>query len=282
MIVLGGVVLAVLIRPRRPGVTRRVAELRAADSEEAVLALATARARVRLAEPFGPTPPRLRLLRATGFAAVGLLLGATAHRIAENAWPPLWLLASAFVALAVLGYLTFATVRRPWVLALIVTGSQVLLNAAFSAAAIWLGGGRSAGGSWAGVFFCSHVGFRPSAAQIAQVRAQLGPGAAALLPAPHSSAPLLLWAAFAHLLAAVLAGLYVAWGEAALAALGKLQRVRQQLDRAKSLLGGRRLVGDDHLVGLGVLGEAEHAVADGVGGAHGGVDEHLLDVLALR
>jgi hypothetical protein len=227
MVVLGGVFVGVLLRPRRPGTARRVAALRAAGSAGTVLELAYARASVTLAEPddvvrsdspgAGTTRVRWRprLVRASRFAVIGVGLGAAAHRIAEGAWPPAWVLAATFAALAGIGLLAYARARLAWHWAVLVTGSQLLLNAAFSAVALFLGGHAGGTAEWSRLLFCYHGGAAPSAAQVSAAVTSLGPNAAKLLPASGSPAGVLIWAAFAHFLAAVAVGLYVVYGESA-------------------------------------------------------------------
>ena len=286
MVVLGGVVVCVLLRPRRPGTGRRIAVLRAAGTPEQIRELAFVRAR---AEVSGPPPAvlmqstrpaataarALRARRAAGFAVVGVALGTCAHRLAEGAWPPPWVIALAVAALGAIGYLGFRRARRPWVWAAIVTGSQLLLNAGYSAVAI-LGVGHGAStADWARVLFCYHAGAKPTTAQVIAARNALGPGAAKLVPTSGGATGLLLWAAIAHFAAAVALGLYVVWGEpllrrVRLAASGhrhELQRLGEKLDRAQPGTGRRGLVRDHHLVGIGMLGEAQYPVAHGVAGA---------------
>jgi hypothetical protein len=150
---------------------------------------------------------------AFGVAAVGL--GSAAHRLAEGGWPPLWLLASALVVLAGSGYYAYSRVRRPWQWAAVVTGSQLVLNAAFSAAAILLAPGGASTADWARVLFCYHAGAAPSAAQVTAARNALGAGAASLLPSHSGGAGgVLAWAALAHFAAAVALAGYVMCGEA--------------------------------------------------------------------
>jgi len=207
MIVLGGVVVCVLIQPRRPGEGRRVAELRNAGSPEAIRNLAESRAH-GLRRP--ALPRRARLVLAAAFGFVALTLGTLAHRWAEKGWPPIWVSAIALVLLGLAGYLAYSRAQRPWHWALLVAGSQLLLNAAFSAAAILLAPAGASTADWARILFCYHAGAAPSAAQVSAARASLGPGAAHLLPTPQSAgAGVLVWAALAHLLAAVLLAVYV-------------------------------------------------------------------------
>jgi hypothetical protein len=234
MVVLGGIFVGVLIRPRRPGTARRVAALRAAGSSDAVLELAYARAAASLAPPVGvvrspdsATKPPItlwgpRVWRAGGFALIGTGLGATAHRIAERAWPPLWVVAISFAVLAGIGLLAYARARLAWQWALLVTGTQLLLNAAFTAVTLFLSGHGAGTASWARLLFCYHVGSGPTAAQVSAARRALGANAVKLFPAATSTGSaqgLLIWAAVAHFAAAVAAGLYVVYGESAVRSL---------------------------------------------------------------
>jgi hypothetical protein len=285
MIVLGGAVVFVLLRATRPvdqGSARsrraarsRVGVLREAGTPEAVVATAYAAARAELATlerpPAVPLSWQARLIRSVAFSAVAVDLGVVAHRITEDGWPPLWLLASCVVALTAVGWFVLpgkAHKQQPaWQLAALVTGSQLLLNAAFSAVALFVSGSSV---DWTRVLFCYHSGKAPSAAAVNSARNALG------IAAPTTTGTgVLVWAAFAHLGAAILLGVYLVICERASvsrpspAERSEADGLGQQLDRAQPLRRAGRLVRDHDLVDPGLLGEREYALAYGGPGSEG-------------
>ena len=255
MIVLGGAVVCVLLRATRPvgqgsarsrrAARERAATLRAAGGPEALVAAAYATAHAELGVrevQVERLPWKARLIRAVAFAAVALDLGVVAHRLTEDGWPPLWLLGACLVVLVGLGWVvlprSFVSAGVPsdaapaWKLAALVTGSQLLLNAAFSAVALLVSGSAV---DWTRVLFCYHSGKAPTAAAVNSARTALG------LSAPASTGTgVLVWAAFAHLAAAVLLGAYLVICERA---SSEPDGLREQLHRAQSLGRARGLVG---------------------------------------
>ena len=214
MIVFGAVVVCFLLRPIRPGDRQRLAELRAAASPQEVRALAEAKAladAVNLrTRPDARSSRRTRVIRGAIFGAVAVGLGATAHRVAEGAWPAFWSSAGGFASLVAVGYGMYASDRRRWLWVVVVAGSQLVLSAGFSAAAILTRPGGAGTADWARVLFCYHAGSAPTAAQVIAARNALGPGAASLLPVhPSAAGNLLVWSALAHFVAALLLAIYV-------------------------------------------------------------------------
>ncbi|NEA38759.1 hypothetical protein [Streptomyces sp. SID11385] len=80
-----------------------------------------------------------RVLRAAMFAAVSVTLAATGHVLMSATPLPLWVLAVAFVSLALPGWWFAARERGPWLVTALAVATQGVLHSAFTAAQSALG-----------------------------------------------------------------------------------------------------------------------------------------------
>ncbi|MYQ79896.1 MULTISPECIES: hypothetical protein [unclassified Streptomyces] len=75
-----------------------------------------------------------RAVRAAMFAVVSVTLAATGHVLMSETPLPFWVLATAFLALAVLGWCFAARERGPWLVTTVAVVTQGVLHNAFAAA----------------------------------------------------------------------------------------------------------------------------------------------------
>ncbi|MCC5032305.1 hypothetical protein DMH02_003310 [Streptomyces sp. WAC 00631] len=223
----------------------------------------------------------LRLVRAAVFAAVCVVLSATGHVLASPAVVPLWALGGGFLAVLVVAAGLAGRERSLPGIAVVLGTGQVLLHTLFGyaqqldgpAAAPAGGGSPDAVTELAARLLCGEGGHPLSAAEAHRVvtAAGIDPGVhaaaataggtgghGAALPASLLPSPEML---LAHLLAAVLLGLLLRRGEAALFRLVRLsvqglaegalvRSLRAAVGLARALLAGLPGAGGPRVRGL--------------------------------
>lgn len=181
-----------------------------------------------------------RAVRAAMFAVVSVTLAATGHVLMSEAPIPFWVLAAGFFALAVPGWWFAARERGPWLVTVLAVATQGALHNAFAAAQPALGAtggaaaeavtgaGTASAGSMSGMEHMAGMHHSPANGAMAGMEHMAGMshasstshmghmGMSSMTHAGHdmagmSSTGMLV----AHLLAAVICGVWLARGERA-------------------------------------------------------------------
>ena len=168
LLILGGIGVALLLRPAQPGHARAVRQLRAAAASGTIVELAYQRARSTMT-PVRGRPRSAAALYALSFAGISVAVGLVANRLSGGVPPTWWSVAVLAGLLFLAGTWIFRRERSTRHIAALAIIAQVVVHAGLVLSLLYEAhrAGLRATASLADLLFCHRAGLAPTGAQVA-------------------------------------------------------------------------------------------------------------------